>query len=384
MPTMARFGRAKKSSRTNNDANSTLLVAPTSDLPQPPRVNLPHVETELNMHQYNGLFGIESPEQQREPTVVEPSAGWLSPSSSASLTTVERADSNPKHSPGMRIPTEPVTPPSSHHTHGSPNHTNGDASGTEWSSAVGHAATGKSGRVIHNLQEDIARLTRECGVYRSRAEETQRMNDVFKTQVHNMTERLRNLEQANDTNLQSITRKDRKLDELRAEAQAEKDRRLRAEGETSKANRLMNDTRDEFNRQTATLQETAQYYQSQYDVLAKSGQRERADQQKRLKTIRDDYMALKKTHDTRDVNLQRYDELLAEKDREIEAARAKFDQLFQAYESYRTVNDEEMRTLIENGRQKEAALDAALASLKETEGRMKWVMRVKDEVKGAE
>lgn len=210
------------------------------------------------------------------------------------------------------------------------------------------------------------------------------MNDVFKTQVHNMTERLRNLEQANDTNLQSITRKDRKLDELRAEAQAEKDRRLRAEGETSKANRLMNDTRDEFNRQTATLQETAQYYQSQYDVLAKSGQRERADQQKRLKTIRDDYMALKKTHDTRDVNLQRYDELLAEKDREIEAARAKFDQLFQAYESYRTVNDEEMRTLIENGRQKEAALDAALASLKETEGRMKWVMRVKDEVKGAE
>lgn len=118
-------------------------------------------------------------------------------------------------------------------------HTNGDAVSTEWSSAVGHAATGKSGRVIHNLQEDIARLTRECSVYRSRAEETQRINDAFRTQVQTMTEQIRNLELANETNLHSISRKDRKIEDLRLEIQSERDRRHRAEKETDETNQLM-------------------------------------------------------------------------------------------------------------------------------------------------
>src|SRR6202012_5053465 len=90
--------------------------------------------------------------------------------------------------------------------------TNGDASAPEWSSAVGHAATGKSGRVIHNLQEEIARLTRECSLYRSRAEEMQRSNEALKSQLQNVTERFRTSEQSNEVTLSSITRKDRKIE----------------------------------------------------------------------------------------------------------------------------------------------------------------------------
>lgn len=45
-----------------------------------PQVSLPHVETRLNMHQFNGLFEPTSPEPQNESSVVsEPPAGWLSP-----------------------------------------------------------------------------------------------------------------------------------------------------------------------------------------------------------------------------------------------------------------------------------------------------------------
>lgn len=190
---------------------------------------------------------------------------------------------------------------------------NGDAATAEWSSAVGHATTGKSGRVIHNLQEEIARLTRECSVYRSRAEETQRMNDAFKMQVQNMTERLRNLEHANETNLQSIRRKDKKIEELRAEVQSEKERRRRAEGETDKFQQLMNEARDEFNRKCAELQEIANHSRTQYDVLAKAGQRERADQQRKLKAIRDDFLALKAEHEKRDVHLERLDTVISQK-----------------------------------------------------------------------
>ncbi|EAW15220.1 uncharacterized protein ACLA_058820 [Aspergillus clavatus NRRL 1] len=346
---MARFGRTKKkAARTehNDSANSDAFMSSNPDHPRTPCVILPHVETHLNMHQHNGLFEINSSEKQKSPTSIE----YISES------------------------TSPI----------SSNPTNGDASTTEWSSAVGHAATGKSGRVIHNLQEEIARLTRECSVYRSRAEETQRMNDAFKTQVQNMTERLRNLEQANETNLQSISRKDKKIEELRAEIQSEKDRRLRAEGETDKFQQLMNENRDGFNRKCAELQEIANHARTQYDVLAKSGQRERADQQKKFKTIRDDFLALKAEHEKKNVHLERLDAVMAQKNREIEIGRERFDQLFEDYEAYKKAHDEEVRALLERSYQGEANLDAALATLKETEEKMKWAIQVKKEVEDAQ
>lgn len=74
---MARFGRAKKTPKAiANNANSDMLVSPTSDSPRrSPRVSLPHVETQLNMHQYSNLFDRDSPERLK---AVESSAGgWF-------------------------------------------------------------------------------------------------------------------------------------------------------------------------------------------------------------------------------------------------------------------------------------------------------------------
>ncbi|BCS15318.1 similar to An16g07340 [Aspergillus luchuensis] len=351
---MARFGRVKKSPKAGTkNADSDMLVLPTSDPQRAPRVSLPHVETELNMHQYNGLFEIGTPERQKASAAEESS-------------------------------TETVVAPSPNGTNGIHNSISGDVPATEWSSAVGHAATGKSGRVIHNLQEEVARLTRDCSVYRSRAEETQRMNDAFKIQVQNMTERLRNLEQANETNLHSISRKDKKIEELRLEIQGEKDRRSHAEGEARKTTQLMDEARDDFHRKCAELQEISHHSRTQYDVLAKTGQRERAEHLKKLKVLRDDFVALKKRSDEKDTHVERLDELMAEKDRELESSRQKFEALFAEYEAYKRTQDEELRSLIESGREGEAKINAALAALQETQGQMKWAIQVKHQIKDAE
>ena len=265
---------------------------------------------------------------------------------------------------------------------GPPNLTNGETS-SEWSSAVGHAATGKSGRVIHNLQEDIARLTRECSVYRSRAEETQRINDAFKTQVQNMTEQLQNLETANETNLQSINRKDRKIDELRSEVQTERQRRHRAEGETDKVNQLMAEVQDEFNRKSAELQEITNHARTQYDVLATSRQREQAEQQRKLKHIRDDFISLQDAYEKRNAEYERLDTIMAQKNREIEVNRENYDKVFNTFNTYKQARDQEARGLIERGHESEAKMNRALESLKEAEGEMKWAIRIK-EMEGAE
>lgn len=210
------------------------------------------------------------------------------------------------------------------------------------------------------------------------------MNDAFKIQVQNMTERLRNLEQANETNLHSISRKDKKIDELRAEVQTERDRRAQIEGETRKTTQLMDKARDDFNRKCAELQEISHHSQTQYDVLAKTGQRERAEHLKKLKLLRDDFVALKKRSDEKDLQVERLDALMSEKDRELETSRAKFEALFADYEAYKRAQDEEVRSLIESGREGEAKINAALASLQETQGQMKWAIQVKQEIKDAQ
>jgi chromosome segregation ATPase len=269
-------------------------------------------------------------------------------------------------------------------TNGNLNPPNGDAATTEWSSAVGHAATGKSGRVIHNLQEDIARLTRECSLYRSRAEETQRINEAFKTQVQNLTDRLQNFEHSHEMNLHSLSRKEKKIEELRAEIQAERERRQRAEDEKEKFRQLMDEAQDDFHQKSAELTEIANHSRTQYDVLAKAGQRERADHQRRLKGIREEFIALREKHEQTNSQIDRLDSIMAQKDQELELAHANFENFSKEYETYKRTHDEEIRSLIEANQQGEARFSAALASLKETEGRMKWVMQVKREVDGAE
>ncbi|KAL2834718.1 hypothetical protein BJY01DRAFT_259422 [Aspergillus pseudoustus] len=353
MPSIVRFGRPKKSPRPDSEnANSDSHSLHTSDSFRAPRVSLLYVDTGLNMQQHNGLFEADSPERQKGSAAVESSIDTMSPPAN--------------------------------HANGSLNPTNGDPATAEWSSAVGHAATGKSGRVIHNLQEDIARLTRECSLYRSRAEETQRINEAFKTQVQNMTDRLRNFEHSHEMNLHSLSRKEKKIEELRAEIQAERERRQQAECEKEKFRQIMDEAQDDFHQKTAELNEIANYSQTQYDVLAKAGQRERADQQRRLKGIRDEFIVLREKHEQTLSQIDRLDSIMAHKDRELELARVNFEDLSKQYETYKRTHDEEVRSLIEANQQGEARFSAALASLKETEGRMKWVMQVKREVDGVE
>ncbi|KAJ0414261.1 hypothetical protein BJY00DRAFT_295366 [Aspergillus carlsbadensis] len=353
MPSLVRFGRPKKSHKPDSDdANVETHSLRAPDSIRAPRVSLLRVDAGLNMQQYNGLFEADSPERQKGSAAAESSLETMSP---------------------------PMD-----HTNRALNPPNGDAATTEWSSAVGHAATGKSGRVIHNLQEDIARLTRECVLYRSRAEETQRINEAFKTQVQNLSDRLQNFEHSHEMNLHSLSRKEKKIEELRAEIQAERERRQRAENEKERFHQLMDEAQDDFHQKSAKLTEIANHSRTQYDVLAKAGQRERADQQRRLKGIREEFIALREKHEQTNAQLDRLGSIMAQKDQELELASVNFENLSKEYETYKRTHDEEVRSLIEANRQGEARFSAALASLKETEGRMKWVMQVKREVDGAE
>lgn len=246
---------------------------------------------------------------------------------------------------------------------------------TEWS-AVGHAATGKSGRVIHNLQEEIARLTRECSLYRSRAEETQRSNETLKTQVQNINERLRNLEQVNETNLNSIARKDRKVDELRAELQSERTKRQEAEANMSKTNEMMREEQGKHHREQARSQEIAKYHETQYEVFAGTAKRDKADMTRRFKVLWNELQVMADAQKIQNVSTERLDVLADQKNREVEGLKDAHDKLLARHAEYKKTRDGELRSTIERTHANNARIDLALASLKQTEGEMKWAIQL--------
>jgi predicted nucleic acid-binding Zn-ribbon protein len=199
-----------------------------------------------------------------------------------------------------------------------------------------------------------------------------------------MSERLRNSEQSNEANLNSIARKERKIEELRVEIQSEKDRRQRAEAEMSKIHQLMSDEQDEFHRKCAELQELTNHATTQYDALAKATLRDKADLQKKLKAVRDDLHALRQETEKKDKEQERLDALMDRQNQELDSERDRINRIFEAYEVYKAQNDRELRQLIEKGHGNESTIDTALASLKETEDKMKWAIRVKKEFDWAE
>ncbi|KAJ5124907.1 uncharacterized protein N7515_008732 [Penicillium bovifimosum] len=327
--------------------SSSKTVVPKADDPpicaEAPHINLPHVDTQLNMHQHS-KFRDDEPVTEGQtgnhnhapPSVSQPSVF------SASI-----ADTN--HS---------------------------DAPTTEWS-AVGHAAaTGKSGRVIHNLQEEIARLTRECTLYKSRAEEYQRTNEAYKIQQQNMNERLRNLEQVNETNLTSIARKDRKLEEVRAELQNERSKRQEAEKDANQTNAMMQEERENHNREQARTQEIAKYYETQYEVLASTAKRDKADLARRINAIWAEFTTIANAQKTHVHSTERLEVLADQKNREFDTLKDSYEKLLVRHTAYKDMKEKEFRDTIETAKSNNDNIAKVLSQLKETETEMKWVMRL--------
>ncbi|KAJ5675086.1 uncharacterized protein N7477_005020 [Penicillium maclennaniae] len=353
---MASLGRAMRrlTSHPRLDSITDLFSIISAEAPQ---VNLSHVDTQLNMHQFNGFFEDGS-------TAADGLRGQShSMLYSAPMLILSLKDSQGSASVPSHAPTSPEL--------------NTEAP-TEWS-AVGHAAaTGKSGRVIHNLQEEIARLTRECNMYRSRAEETQRSNETLKIQVQNMSERVRNLEQVHETNLNSIARKDKKVEELRNELHNERVKRQDADANASKTNQTMQDERESHNREQAKMQEIAKFHETQYEVLVSTTKRDKAELSKRFKTLFAELQTLAQAQKTQHLSFDRLDVIAEQKNREIDNLRETNEKLLARHADYKTLKDDELRGEIERSHANNDSIEATLASIKEVQAQMRWAIQIND------
>ncbi|KAF7714368.1 Uncharacterized protein PECH_001934 [Penicillium ucsense] len=305
-----------------------------------PQVNLARVDTQLNMHQFNNLF--------------EEDAGANGSKDSNSLTS-------------QAILASPYL---------------GNELPAEWS-AVGHAAaTGKSGRVIHSLQEEVARQKREAALWQSRAEESQRTNETLKFQLQNTTDRLSHLEQVNETNGKLIERKDRKIEDMRAELHTERTKRLDAQGVANETNETMRVERENHHREMARLQEEAKYHENQYEVLFRAMKQDKADLTRRMDALHTQLARLKETQVSQNEAATRLLTVDDQRQRLVSSLQERHEQMMALHQRYKEIKEQEFQDVLGQARVNGDRIDASLRDLKETEDKMKWVIRMSEVQQG--
>ncbi|EPS31512.1 hypothetical protein PDE_06467 [Penicillium oxalicum 114-2] len=322
----------------NRIATSHLALLKFENEEDAPQVNLARVDTQLNMHQFNNLFEEDSGANGSK-------------------------DRDPQSSPSQPPSASPYL---------------GSEAPTEWS-AVGHAAaTGKSGRVIHSLQEEVARQKREAALWQSRAEESQRTNETLKFQLQNMVDRLSHLEQVNETNGKLIERKDRKIEDLRAELHTERTKRLDAQGVANETNEAMRVERENHHREMARLQEEAKYHENQYDVLFRAMKQDKADLSRRVDALHAQLADMKKTQVSQDKAATRLLTVEDQKERLVSSLQDRHEQMMTLHQRYKEIKEQEFQDVLGQARVNGDRIDASLRELKVTEEKMKWVIRMSE------
>lgn len=140
----------------------------------------------------------------------------------------------------------------------------------QWCSAVGHAATGKSGRVIERLMVENDKLKRELELANLRAQELEKSLSVFRPQMEALRQENENLSHARSVDSSLLGRRDRKIEELKSENASRGDRMKKAESLVRQLQREVEEVKAESERKEQGLAEQTKHATVHAEILETS------------------------------------------------------------------------------------------------------------------
>ena len=253
-----------------------------------------------------------------------------------------------------------------------------------WSSAVGRATTGKSGRVIERLMGDNDRLQKEIKLATVRLEEEVKRGESATAALDSLRATNENLKAIHETGRAALSRKERKIEELKADVQAERARREQAEKEM----KIIGLERDEIvgscRRELHEEKERARKSTSQYEILSSSWKSLAASYNRQIQKLKMDVKALFDARTEDQQRLARLDVVVGQLHQECEKTRRINDKMAQEFEQYKREKEESIRNIRERAERNASAHEEVSKEMAKVLGEMKYVINVKRDVKGAE
>ena len=241
-----------------------------------------------------------------------------------------------------------------------------------WSSAVGHASTGKSGRVIERLQGEIDRLNRDLQLLKARLDDSEKARETLVTHNSYLQDRNSNYEQSQEASLRQLQRKQRMIDELRENLLREKLRVAAAEEATKDAAANEEVWRDQAN-QSRSL---AAQKETEYAMMVACRRSEHERHQQSLKQLQDSFQMLLAERTEDQASHNRLDLIAEQQSRTIAQLQELNSSSNANFKAYRSEVDAVIASLREHVGANDGLVLAKLEEMTQITGQMKWVIAV--------
>ncbi len=259
-----------------------------------------------------------------------------------------------------------------------------EAGGIPWSAAVGRASLGKSGRVIDRLMGDNDRLQRDKTLATAKLEEEVKKSESARSTVEALGTSNANLQSMHEIDKAALTRKDRKIEEMKTELEAERARREKAEAEVKVTRREREEAVEKYKKEAMKEQEESRYASTQYDVLSKSWKSMESNYQRQTQKLRADIKSLQDSIARDQQKLSHLEVITDQLRQEGDKAKRAKENLFEDFEAYKREQSKSLSGIKERAERNDITNDEILREVESVLGQMRYVFNIKRDVKHAE
>jgi chromosome segregation ATPase len=254
----------------------------------------------------------------------------------------------------------------------------------QWSSAVGRATTGKSGRVIEKLMAENDRLRRELKLETLRREEEQKRGEMARGKMESLQNLNDNLIHQTNVDKASLARRERKIEDLKADIETERKRRVEAESGLKQVQRESDATIQELKSNLVSESEKARKSSSQYDVLASSWKQLDDGYRRKTDAFRKELQQLKEEKNEDRAKLARLEIIVEQQRQEVEKMRLVKERMERQYEDYIEEAETSTRDMKEKAGKNERENEKALEETKKVLGELRYLINLKKFVRDAD
>lgn len=249
------------------------------------------------------------------------------------------------------------------------------------SNSLSRITTGKSGRVIERLMAENDRLKRDLKTQTTAREEERKEKEAIRSSRDSLQSTNENLIHQTNVDKTSLARKDRKIEELKAEKDRESARRMEAD---SSLNELVRQSDVKVQELMTTLShETSERKKAgnQYEVLLQSWKHLDEGYRTRVDRLRAELDALQAERERDHQLLKRLDVTIEQQRQEVDKLRVAKNRIAEKYEKTMTDAERGILEIREKAEATEKDTDETLADAKETLGRLRHVMAVQRDLR---
>ncbi|KAG6999292.1 hypothetical protein G7Y79_00036g072480 [Physcia stellaris] len=337
--------------------------------PEPPRLeNLEFLPHDMA---FDGIAGVSSDEVT--PTTMNGSSPATRTSklidmpARQSFANGTRFSSPPPSDPdGMRSPSALSSQP------GTPTNESTPA----WSAAVGRASLGKSGRVIEKLMGENDMHRRDKALAKLQRDEEVKQHESTRSKFEALRISHDNLQVIHESDKAAIARKDRKIEELKAELELERNTRKTAEDETKVARRERDEDVEKYRKEAMQEQEQRRSTTNQYEVLMSSFKGLDQQYKRQTQKIRSDLKIFENTIAKEQAAIAQLNIIEDQAKKESARQQKINDDLKTGLEAYKTRIEEFLKDIKEKAESNEHSADEALHEVQSLTGEMRHTINV--------